>query len=73
MPGNFYGVKVRKNMRLKYKIDFLSYLWGSKNLICVKKIFILDPMFLYNFFSTQQDLQNELLHECVAQSWFLMY
>ena len=51
MPANFYGVKVRKNMRLKYKIDFLSYLWGSKNLICVKKkIFILDPMFLYNFF-----------------------
>ena len=50
MPGNFYWVKVRKNMRLKYKIDFLSYLWGSKNLICVKKIFILDPMFLYDFF-----------------------
>ena len=50
MPGNFYWVKVRKNMRLKYKIDFLSYPWGSKNLICVKKIFILDPMFLYDFF-----------------------
>ena len=69
MPVKFYGVS-QKNMRVKSRKSTFYRTVEVRNTPFLWKILILDHKFLYNICSTQQDLQNELSHEYVAQSWF---